>query len=188
MIEIKYIRRLFWTAFWFTLMIMLFMGCATQKRCFELYPPEILSDTITRIEVEYRDTIVEVLLPGDTVREEIAVVIPCPEEGDSVVLDPSPDLTTDTVAVTGTLADARAWIEAVDYKSVRLHVRLIEHEHILKIKLDSVIKIKDHFRELYTVEIHKEPPIIKVPWYYRASLPVAVVLLLLLFAILMFKR
>ena len=115
------------------------------------------------------------------------MVVPCPEPGDSVVLDPAPVLTSDTVIAKSKYADAKAWVERTDYRSASLHVEVIQHDQIIRHEVDSLKMLIKHYRELYTVEIHKEPPVIKVPWYYRASLPVAITLLLLIFAILMFK-
>lgn len=156
------------------------MGCATQRRCFEKWPPEIKTDTIIEEHIAYRDTVIEIQLPGDTIYIEAALVSPDPE--DSVVLIPDP-FYSDTVRAFGNYSEASAWVE-----SQIIALQLIEHDTILQFKLDSVIQIKDHYQHLYTVEIHKEPPVIKVPWYYKWSLPVAIVLILMIIAIFALRR
>jgi hypothetical protein len=197
MITKQDLRHLFWTAFFGTLLLLIMGSCATQKRCFELFPPEIRTDTITKTKIEYRDSIVEIYIPGDTINGEITVdyeggLFFPPETSppvldDSVVLTPGPEPIRDTARVVGKLAAAKAWIEEhPDPGKAALRLELIEFEQILQVKLDSVIQIKDHFEHLYTVEIHKEPP--KVPWIYKALIPVAGVLLLLLIFCIRYRR
>lgn len=181
--ERKYLNRLFWISFLGTILL-LSMGCSSAKRCFKLYPPEVRSDTIIKVDTVWKSGIVEIHIPGDTIREEIPVEIPCPEQGPELVLDPAPALTSDTVIARSKYADAKAW---VDFRSASLHVEVIQHDQIIRHKVDSLNMQINYWKELYTVEVHKQPPIIKIPWHYRASFPVAIVLLLLLFAVLMFK-
>lgn len=160
----------------------LMMGCATQKRCFDKWPPEVGTDTIVVETIQYRDTIIEIYLPGDTIYKEVALTIPCPEPGDSVVLNPAP-FYSDTVRAFGIYSEASAW-----YATERLRLRLIEYDTIIRYKLDSVIQIKDHFERLYTVEVHKTPPVKVVPWYYKWSLPVALVLIAMIIIIFVLRR
>lgn len=178
-----YFKKILQLVFLVATVGVMMMGCASQKRCFKLYPPEIRSDTITVDSLVYRDTIVEVILPGDTIREEIFIDAPCPEPEDSVVLIPAPSLNSDTVRAVGTYAEAEAWVE-----NRKLKIELIENEQVLQIKLDSVIVEARHWKTMYTVEIHKEPPSRKVPWYYRASLPVSIILMFLLLFCLRYRR
>jgi len=162
------------------LLAIVMMGCATQKRCFIKFPPEVKTDTIIEEVITYRDTTIEVFLPGDTIYTEAALVSSGQEDGSVLIPDP---FYSDTVRAFGTYSEASAWVE-----SRKIALELIEHDTTIKVKLDSVIKIKDHFEHLYTVEVHKEPPVIKVPWYYRWSLPVALVLILMIVLIFVLKR
>ena len=186
--ERKYLYRLFWIAFIGTFLL-LSMGCSSARRCFRLHPPEVRTDTITRIDTVWESGIVEIYIPGDTIREEITVVLPCPEEGDGLVLDPLPVLTSDTVIGKTKYADAKAWNSYENGKH-KLNLEVIQHDQIIHHEVDSLNMQINYWKELYTVEIHKEPPQRRrrVPWYYRASLPVSIVLLLLLLAVLRFKK
>jgi len=152
------------------------------------FPPEIKTDTVIEERIQYLDSIIEIHIPGDTIHDSITTVIPCPDRDDSVVLTPGPVFSSDTLRVDGTFASAEAWIERLDHRKVQLQLQLFEHDSIMKIKLDSVIEIKDHFEHLYTVEIHKEPPDRKVHWIYKAVIAFAILELLLLFICIRYRR
>lgn len=134
------------------LAIILLSGCATQKRCFEKFPPEIKTDTIIHTEIIYQDTTVFVEIKGDSVLVEVPVYIVDTVEGKPIVITYK-----DAEAETD-FAAARAWIE----NSI-LQLELIQKDSLIEIQLDSVIAIKDHYIELYTTEIHKSPPKKKCP-------------------------
>ncbi len=139
------------------------MSCATQKRCFEKWPPK------EEVIVEYRDTTIMVELPGDTIYREITIESPCPE--DTIWIRPKagvPVASLDTVHAQGSYSESKAWLERG-----KLKMTLIEHPQLIPVKIDSIII------ERTQVEIHQEPPEKTIPWVYKASLPVAIALLLL---------
>ena len=133
-------------------MAFILAGCATQKRCFEKWPPEIKVDTVERTVVQYVDTTVYVQMPGDTVEVNVPVYIVDTVEGKPIVI------TYEEARAETEYAEARAWVE----KSV-LELELIQKDSLIEIRLDSVIAIKDHYVELYTTEIHESPPEMKCP-------------------------
>ena len=54
----------------------LLSGCATQFRCFELFPPDTITKVETHTVTQWKDTTVLVHIPGDSV----FVYIPLPPE------------------------------------------------------------------------------------------------------------
>lgn len=132
--------------------ILLFGGCATQKRCWEKFPPEIKTDTIIHTEIVYQDTTIFVEIPGDTILTEVPVYIIDTIEGEPIVI------TYEEAKAKTSYAEARAWIE----NSI-LQLELIQKDSLIEVQLDSVIAVKNHYVELYTTEIHKAPPKKKCP-------------------------
>jgi len=130
----------------------LFGGCATQKRCWEKFPPEIKTDTIVHTETVYVDTTIYVELPGEIDTVEVPVHIIDTVPGEPIVV------TYEEAKAKTDFAEARAWVE-----NSKLKLELIQKDSLIVVKLDSVIQIKDHYVELYTVEIHKSPPKKKCP-------------------------
>lgn len=59
------------------LVIILISGCATQKRCEQKFPPQIVrtDSVITKTQTIYRDTTIFVYLPGDTVYDTVHVIL-----------------------------------------------------------------------------------------------------------------
>jgi len=102
------------------------VGCSPCKRMARLSlkcPPEVTHDTVyTPGEVIYKDTIVTKYLPGDTVLEQVEILVPYK----------IPD--TSTVARTS-LAEARAMI-----RENKLKLQLVQYDSLLYWKLDSAIQ------------------------------------------------
>jgi len=143
-----------------------FGSCATQLRCAERFPCTPV-DTVTVENTVYHDTTIFVNVPPVTVTDSIKIMLPCP--------DVTAKMSTDTVRVKSELATAEAWI----YKN-SLNVRLKIDAKRLEFKIDSAIKMNEK-----TVTIYKEVTVEKkvIPPFYRATLYVSIILIVLFIAI-----
>ena len=103
------------------------ISCVTSEKCFEKFPPEIINTVDTISEIQYRDTIIEKFLPGDTVYAGEKLII----RNDTIIRHYLP------VRAKTELSQAMAWIE-----NNNLRLRLIQNDSILQIKLDSVYRIR----------------------------------------------
>lgn len=143
-------------------------SCATQKKCFAKFPP----DTVTKFEqihvVEYRDTIVPVFIPGDSVFVE--TVIPCP------------DITIEPITARVPFAHATASVN-----ESRLSLQLIQHDTTLQHMIDSIRSTVDTVKITETVIVEKPAPKKKTsPWLY-VSLTLFVSLIVIILALVILK-
>jgi hypothetical protein len=116
--------------------LLLTVGCVTSKRCSEKFPPTVISTVDTIHVIEYRDTIIEKYLPGDTVYSVEQIVVT-----DTVIKVLRP------VEAETELANAKAWID-----NDLLRLRLIQKDSILRFKLDSAIRVSSDTITITTVE------------------------------------
>jgi len=136
-------------------------GCVTQRRCLEKYPP-LPADTVIKEIVTYRDTTVYIALPADTLTDSVFIQVPCPGLDDYV---------SDTVRAEQKLASAAAWIE-----HRKLKVELAMKEAVLEFTIDSIAATRTKTITITeTVYVDKKV----VPPFYRASLFVNIILILL---------
>ena len=142
-------------------LILILSSCATQKRCFDKFPC-VPSDTIYTDVTVYKDTIIYRTVPADTIRDSIKIVLPCPE---------AQNFKSDTVKTKGSYSDAKAFIS-----NQHLKVVLTEYETVFEFKLDSAIRANTK-----TITIYQDRVVPKkyVPAFYKASLFVNIVLILL---------
>ena len=165
-------------------------GCATQKRCLQKWPPEIIPiDTVVQVQVKdttiYRDTIVPIYLQGET--DTSFVEIPCDFSENS-------KLEYDTAKVETTMAIAKAWIEPGPTGShARLQIELQQKDTTIMTRLDSAIMEAEHWKQ-ETIRIKQTyiKPVFKPTAYYRFTSAAFwgsffVNLLLLAFTILVIK-
>jgi len=136
-----------------TILALMFLvsSCVTQRRCLEKYP--IQADTVrivlSKDTIIYRDTVIFIKIPADTVIRVDSVVIPCPE---------SPgDYIPDTAIVETSRVIAKSWFT---YPNIRLTVQ--EKDMIVFARLDSAISQAEHWRSEYEKIIQvkeiKQPP------------------------------
>jgi hypothetical protein len=148
-------------ALFVAVLVSLTSSCVTQRRCMQKYPPiPVTADTVEI--VAYRDTIIYVTLPADTITDSVTVVMPCPE---------ADGFKSDTVRVSNDLANAKAWISE-NYLRVQLRI----NEKTLALKIDSAVRASTK-----TITIVKNVVVEKrvVPVFYRATLFVSIILILL---------
>ena len=146
------------------ILLLLLSSCVTQKRCLERYPPQnITKDSIIIREVTvYRDTIITVRLPGDTVMVE--------QDLDSLM---APLISENKYA--------KAIAEV--YKN-KLRVTLIQKESEISFKLDSAYKQTLYWKERW--ETDKQTIVNEVrytPGIYKIALGgwIGIIFLLVLF-------
>jgi len=141
----------------FCLILAVFTSCATQKICNRKFP--VIADTVEvvyyRDSIIFRDTIISVFLPGDTITQIDSVIIPCPP--------PPPQFKPDTARAETSLAVALAWW---DHPYIRLS--LVQHDTTILVRLDSAIREAYYWKEQYnTVIVPKEQ---KIPKIYKIAL------------------
>lgn len=139
------------------LIIAIFAGsCATSKRCLEKWPP-IPVDTIRTVEYRdttiYRDTIVEVFIPGEI--QVDTVPIPCPDLPTAYV--------PDTAKAQTRLAQAKAWME--DGKII---LELEQNDQWYQAKIEDAIRERDRYRkEIEEIRINHILEVKKPSRYHR---------------------
>ena len=160
-------------------------SCATQKRCSEKWPAVITPiDTITVTQVKdttiYKDTIITVTIPADTIIDSIFI-----EKG--IYNDPA--YISDTARAETDLATAAAWV-----KHSQVILKLEQKQTDIFIKLDSAIKQRDRYRkELMEIkQIHQVPVYKPTRWHVFTGAAFwilsAIVLLYLVLTFLVLRR
>jgi len=166
---------------WTTLMLMvlIFSSCATRKICLRKFP--VVADTVEvvhyRDSLVYRDTVITVTIPGDTIVQTDSVLIPCPP--------PPPQFIPDTARAETSLAVARAWW---DYPYIRLS--LIQQDTTIEFRLDSAIHEAYYWKELYR-NVTAVVPDRKIPIIYKIALfswILVFILILISFLKFLFRR
>lgn len=125
------------------ILIFLITACATQRRCLEKYPPVSHTDTLytelIRDSLIYRDTIILITVPGDTIKDTLYIKI-------------KPGyFHSDTLTLETEFAKASAF-----YRTPSINMTLIQKDAIFTRKLDSIIRIEKHWKEMYTTIKEKE--------------------------------
>ena len=143
----QYYQRLGWLAFVFTLLLLILLGgCTTQKRCFKKWPPQVTTVIERDTVITYKDTTVYIDVPADTVYSDVPVYIIDTVEGEPVVVS------YDSAKAETQYAEAVAWVERS-----RVQLELRQKDSLIGYRLDSIIAIKEHYVNLYTTEVHKQP-------------------------------
>jgi hypothetical protein len=139
------------------ILILLITACATQRRCLEKYPPISHTDTLyaelIRDSLIYRDTLILITVPGDTIKDTLYIKI-------------KPGyFHSDTLTLETEFARASAF-----YQTPSIHMTLVQKEATFARKLDSVIRIEKHWKEMYTTITQHETTITNVvPKIYKAA-------------------
>jgi hypothetical protein len=130
-----------------TILLALAAGCVTQRRCLVKFPP----DTITRVETstvtEYRDTIIEHHIPGDSVFVYDTTFL---------IMDGPEPLTIEPLTVRLPLAHSSAWID-----DGRLNLGLWIDSTTLQFKIDSAkatVKVNTLVSETKIVKVPAKIP------------------------------
>jgi hypothetical protein len=131
------------------------IGCVTQKRCNEKFPPQTITITkdsiINKEKIVIKDTTIIRTIPGDTVHKIDTVI------GNKGVVN------SKKVFAETSLAKATAYV----YKN-KLYLELIQKDTTLEFKLDSAIKEATYWKEKYqnsSTVVTKETS--KSPWYMK---------------------
>ena len=123
-----------------------FSSCVTQKRCFELFPP----DTITTVTTAYRDTILPIFIPGTPIIiGQVPITI-----SDTAGQDVSGFLanTKDTLKVNSGTAHAEVWVEN---NILKAKIRQVDSTYTRKYdSLQTEITIRD--TQIYTIQARCE--------------------------------
>jgi len=110
------------------LALVLFTGCATQKRCLTKFPPvtsvEIRDSIVSHDTIIYRDRTVYDTIQGDTIVKEVEVPVYITK-----------DLKTDPIEAENAYAYAKAWIE-----NQRLKLELRLKEQAIERRLENAKK------------------------------------------------
>ena len=135
-------------------------GCATQQRCLEKWPP--VMEVIVRDTIIYRDTVLFITLPPDTVTNS-----------DTIYVDKEGQPFTLAMLVTETdFARAEAWV-----KDSRLYQRVFNKDTALELRYDSLLKEK--LKVVTITETVRIPP--KFNGILWQVIALAVLLVLLVF-------
>ena len=146
------------------LSIILLSSCATQKRCAEKFPPHVFTlrydSIIYRDSVVFKDRIVEIKIPADTVYQERVINVPV-------------DLYVYPIAAENDYARAVAWVE-----HSKIKLELTQKERTIREIIEKAEKETYYWKEKYhnekIVEVVKEkvkPKMYKfVMWYFFSSI------------------
>lgn len=149
----------------FIIIVLTASSCATQKRCLQKWPPEIIPiDTLIQIQIKdtviFRDTIVPIYIKGET--DTSFVEIPCDFSGNLKTV-------YDTATAETTMAIAKAWIEpGPPGRPARLRIELQQKDTTIMARLDSAIREAEHWKQ-ETIRIKQTytKPVFKPTAYYR---------------------
>ena len=152
-------------------------SCVTQKKCNKKFPSK--SDTIrietVRDSLVYKDKIVEVKIPGETIID--SVIIPCPP--------PPPTYIADTAKAETEYARAFVW-----FSYPRIKLKLEQKASILEFKLDSAIKEAYQWRTKFEQITVIPQPVKYVPTFYKYCLgfSIGIIIALILSIVLKFIK
>ena len=152
----------------FLLIFIVVLGsCATQKRCQKRFPPQIVTkDSIVFKTVEI-EVPVYIHIPGDTVTKV-----------DTVYIDKTTGLITSNKLFSET-EYAHAWAQVINSK---LFMELIQKDTAIERLIRESIQVKEVYKT--KTKIIKEP---YVKWYHTASMWIAIPVVLLILAYLIYK-
>lgn len=173
------------------LSIVILASCSPQRRLarlLERYPP----DTTRTVEIIYRDTTIEVPIPGDTAYIETEIPVPYLDvdsiskllglnaDQKTIIDDLNKQLTSsfDVAPIYNEtdLAKSKAWIEDGILKS-----ELYQKDSILNIKLDSAVRDNNTIDRIPYPVIIKAKPFYKNGFFILAGLILVGMILLFLF-------
>lgn len=112
-------------------------SCATQKRCYQKFPPQtvtVTKDSI-RTEIVYRDTTIYVTLPVETITKTDTIYV----KNGSVIFNP--------VEVETNYAYAKAWTG-----QNRINLTLTDKDTTLIFRLNKAIKEAKYYEMKYSTE------------------------------------
>jgi hypothetical protein len=158
--RMRYVKAAVCLAVWLAIL----PSCATQKRCMEKWPP-MAADTVFKQVVSYRDTIIYITLPADTVADSLAILLNLPEP---VTME---GYISDTVNVIDKFASASAWVVN---KKLKIQLRL--NKTTLAFAIDSAATLKEKTVTITKTVIQEKK---YIPVFYQACLFVSIILILL---------
>jgi hypothetical protein len=138
-------------------------SCNLQRWCTKRYPPISSADTVTMIEYRsdtiFRDTVIEIKIPGDTIVDSILVPCSVPE---GISLDEY------RVQAESELCFAQAWL---DEYPTQMRMELIQKDMTITARLDSALREVRHWKTKYT-EIKETlvKEVKHVPGFYKFAL------------------
>lgn len=162
--------------------VIVLSGCNMKRWCCDRFPPTVKVDTTVvyrdSVIIEYKDTVVEVHLPGKTVYDTIH--IPCPDP------DPEIDLSQFTIMQETELCKARAWLDRYPVRmAMELHQKdttlLIEQENAKK----TILSLKEEISIIKKTQIHEK---IIIPGFYKFTLYWFIWSLVMLLIIILLRR
>jgi hypothetical protein len=124
-------------------------SCVTQKRCHQKFPPEI--KVITNTVIQYKDTVIYVKIPGDTVIQKDTIKVFIDKE-------------------TGIISSSPSWLFSSYSKSMAQVVNgLLKHSHFQDEKeLEFIIKDAIQKHSTHTTEtIVQEVEVNKLKWWQK---------------------
>jgi hypothetical protein len=114
-------------------------SCVTQKRCYQKFPPQVVTirhdSIVIKDSLVYRDRLVPYKIPGDTVWKEK----PIPGIPEKINVPP--------MKLENLYAEAQAWIE-----NSMLKMSLRQKDQVINFRLDSADKERSHWEYLYKNE------------------------------------
>ena len=131
-------------------LILLASSCVTQRRCNRKFPPEVKTITNTETVIQYRDTVVYVTIPGDTVTAP----------GDTVYVDRVTGLANSEASVLHT-SFARSWAQVVG--GVLQH-ELVQKDSIWKAYLQNAIREKSTHTETVSETVRE---VNRLKWWQK---------------------
>jgi hypothetical protein len=138
----------------FLALLALFAGCSRQW-CATRYPPSIdtVRVSVTRDTIIYRDTIIFLEVPGETIID--SVIIPCPP--------PQASFVPDTARAETAFAMAKAWWS---YPVIRLDLTQKDTAVLLK----AALRESRHWESLLEKVTKIPQPVKYVPTFYKVCL------------------
>ena len=138
------------------LAIILMSSCVTQKKCNQKYPPQVITEIVEketiRDSIVYRDRIVEIKIPADTVVVERVVEVPI-------------NLYIAPITAENDYARASAWV-----KDAKISLMLFQKEHTIREIIEAAEKETWYWKEKYEKEKIIEVHEVKfVPKFYKFS-------------------
>ena len=134
----------------FGLIVLILSSCSVQRRAERkcekaTYKWGCNKDTAyikeTVINTLYKDTVVYIKIPGDTVHDSVPVVVEIFTDGTTLVSSKKNTLQT-------SLATSQAWIQ-----SGKLHHTLIQKDSVYKAQIQNAIRITQHFMKESTTKV-----------------------------------
>jgi len=129
------------------LLVFIITSCASQKRCYTKFPPQIKTEYSVKDSTVYRDTTIYVKLPSDTVNKTDTIFIT--ESGGEL------SFSLDTLKTASNYATAYTWITP----TLKRHLTIQDKDTTLLIRLDNAIKERNRFEQLLKVQEFKAPPV-----------------------------